>query len=80
MCTTTTSVGTYYLSDRLSMRLVLEASGNVLGRQGHLPFGEDFGESGSQEKHHFTSYKRDGESGTDYAINRQYHIEKKATS
>jgi len=25
-----------------------------------------------QEKHHFTSYERDGESTTDYAVNRQY--------
>ena len=62
----------YFLSDRLSERLALDTSGNVLGRQGHLPFGEDFGESGSQEKHHFTSYERDGESGTDYAFNRCY--------
>jgi hypothetical protein len=34
----------YLLSDRLSTRLVLDASGNALGRQGHLAFGEDFGE------------------------------------
>ena len=70
----TVSGGTsqYFLSDRLSMRLVLDGSGNVLGRQAHLPFGNDFGESGTQEKHHFTSYERDGESGTDYAVNRQY--------
>jgi hypothetical protein len=33
------------------------------GGQGHLPFGEDFGESGTQQKHHFTSYERDSESG-----------------
>ena len=62
----------WYLSDRLSTRLVLDNSGNVLGRQGHLPFGEDFGESGTQEKHHLTSYERDSESGSDYAVNRQY--------
>lgn len=62
----------YFLSDRLSTRLVLDTSGNVLGRQGHLPFGEDFAESGTQDKHHFTNYERDGESGTDYAVNRQY--------
>jgi RHS repeat-associated protein len=62
----------YFLSDRLSVRLSLDTSGNVIGRQGHLPFGEDFAESGTQEKHHFTSYERDGESGTDYAVNRQY--------
>lgn len=62
----------YFLSDRLSTRLVLDSSGNVIGRQAHLPFGEDFGESGTQEKHHFTSYENDGENGTDYAVNRQY--------
>ena len=62
----------YFLSDRLSVRLSLDSNGNVLGRQGHLPFGEDFAESGSQEKHDFTNYERDMESSTDYAINRQY--------
>ncbi len=62
----------WYVSDWLNTRLVLDASGNVIGRQGHLPFGDDFGESGSQEKHHFTSYERDAEAGTDYAVNRQY--------
>jgi RHS repeat-associated protein len=60
----------YFLSDRLSTRLVLNASGSVLGREAHLPFGEDFGESGSQEKHHFTSYERDSETSIDYALNR----------
>ncbi|MFY9553772.1 MAG: RHS repeat-associated core domain-containing protein, partial [Blastocatellia bacterium] len=62
----------YYLSDRLSTRLVLSPTGTVLGRQAHLPFGEDFAASGTQEKHHFTSYERDGESGLDYAVNRGY--------
>ena len=62
----------YFLNDRLSARLTLNTSGGVVGRQAHLAFGEDFGESGTQEKHHFTSYERDGESGTDYAVNRQY--------
>ncbi|MEK6406231.1 MAG: RHS repeat-associated core domain-containing protein [Acidobacteriota bacterium] len=62
----------YYLSDRLSTRVVLDSSGNVIGRQAHLPFGEDFAESGTQEKHHFTSYERDGESSTDYAVSRQH--------
>jgi RHS repeat-associated protein len=56
----------------LSTRVVLNTSGNVLGRQAHLPYGEDFGESGTQEKHHFTSYERDGEAVADYAVNRQY--------
>ncbi len=62
----------YYVSDVWSTRLVLDSSGNVLGRQGHLPFGTEFGESGTQEKHHFTSYEAETESGTDYAVNRQY--------
>jgi RHS repeat-associated protein len=62
----------YFLSDRLSTRLVLDSGGSVSGRMAHLAFGEDFGESGTQEKHHFTSYERDSESGTDYAVNRQY--------
>jgi RHS repeat-associated protein len=52
--------------------MTLDVSGNVLGRQAHLPFGEDFGQSGTQEKHHFTSYERDSEIATDYAVNRQY--------
>jgi RHS repeat-associated protein len=60
------------LSDPLSMRLALSDVGVVAGRQGHLPFGEDFAESGSQEKHHFTSYESDSESSTNYAVNRQY--------
>ena len=63
----------YFLSDRLSERVTLDASGNVLGRQAHLPFGEDFGQTGTQEKHHFTSYERDPESSAaDYAVNRYY--------
>jgi RHS repeat-associated protein len=62
----------YFLSDRLSARVVLDLNGNVVGRQAHLPFGEDFGETGTQEKHHFTSYERDGEAASDYAVNREY--------
>ncbi len=62
----------YYLSDRLSERVVTDTSGNVVGRQAHLPFGEDFATSGTQEKHHFTNYERDAESGLDYAVNRSF--------
>lgn len=60
----------YLLSDRLSVRLSLDSNASAVGRQGHLPFGEDFGESGTQEKHHFTNYEKDPESGLHYAINR----------
>src|ERR1041384_505651 len=52
-------VTSYFLSDRLSVRLTLDGSGNVIGRQAHLPFGEDFAESGAQQKQHFTGYERD---------------------
>jgi RHS repeat-associated protein len=62
----------YYLGDRLSVRMTLDNSGNVSSRRAHLPFGEDFAETGTQEKHQFTSYERDSESGLDYAINRGY--------
>jgi RHS repeat-associated protein len=65
-------VVTWYLSDRLSVRLLLDNGGAVVGRQGHLPFGEEVGVSGAQEKRRFTGYERDAESGTDYAVNRQY--------
>lgn len=63
----------YFINDRLSARLTLDDSGAVTGQQSHLPYGEDFGETGSQHKQHFTSYERDGESGTDYAVNRHYN-------
>ena len=71
---TKVATGQYFLSDRLSLRLTMDVNGNVTGRQAHLPFGEDFGESGAQDKHHFASYERDSENGSDYGINRQYSL------
>jgi RHS repeat-associated protein len=62
----------YFLKDKLSERLRLDANGNVLGVLGALPFGEDFAESGQQESHHFTTYERDAETGQDEAIHRYY--------
>ncbi|MEW6128915.1 MAG: RHS repeat-associated core domain-containing protein [Acidobacteriota bacterium] len=64
----------YFLSDRLSARVVLDASGTVVGRQAHLPFGEELGVSGESDKHRFTSYERDSEIGLDYAVNRYYSL------
>ncbi|HEY3138935.1 MAG TPA: RHS repeat-associated core domain-containing protein, partial [Blastocatellia bacterium] len=61
----------YYLSDRLSTRMTTDTNGTFKGTQDHLPFGEDGGIGGISEKHRFTNYERDAESGTDYAINRQ---------
>jgi RHS repeat-associated protein len=60
----------YFVRDRLSERLRLDASGNVTAQEGHVPFGEDFAESGPVEKHHFSTYERDPETGLDYAVNR----------
>jgi RHS repeat-associated protein len=62
----------YYHPDRLSTRMITDESGGVAGTQDHLPFGEDAGVTGENEKHRFTNYERDAESGTDYAVNRQY--------
>jgi hypothetical protein len=48
--------------------------GNYLGRQAHLVFGEHFAESGTKDKHHFTTYERDSEAGIDSAFNRHYPV------
>jgi RHS repeat-associated protein len=52
--------------------MITDGSGAVVGTQDHLPFGEDAGVVGENEKHRFTNYERDSESGTDYAVNRLY--------
>ncbi|MGH9958927.1 MAG: hypothetical protein ACREBC_17665, partial [Pyrinomonadaceae bacterium] len=44
-----------WLSDRLSLRVGLDQNGNVVGRQGHLPYGEEMGTSGEMDKRRFTS-------------------------
>jgi RHS repeat-associated protein len=63
----------YFHQDRLSSRLITDGSGLVAGAMDHLPFGEDAATgAGESDKHRFTSYERDSESGTDYAINRQH--------
>jgi RHS repeat-associated protein len=62
----------YYLADRLSTRMITDGNGAFKGTQDHLPFGEEAGTTGTTEKHRFTNYERDGESGSDYAINRQH--------
>jgi RHS repeat-associated protein len=64
----------YYLADRLSTRMITDGNGAFKGTQDHLPFGEEPGTTGTTEKHRFTNYERDGESGTNYAMNRQYAI------
>ena len=66
------SGNSYYLADRLSNRMITDTNGAFKGTQDHLPFGEEGGTTGGSEKHRFTNYERDSESGSDYAINRQY--------
>jgi len=62
----------YYHQDRLSTRMITDANGTAVGTSDNLPFGESFATTGEVEKHRFTNYERDSESGTDYAVNRQH--------
>jgi RHS repeat-associated protein len=62
----------FYHPDRLSKRIITDGSGAVKGEMDNLPFGENGGGVGESEKHRFTSYERDAETGSDYAVNRQY--------
>jgi hypothetical protein len=67
LATVTSGSTSYILSDRLSIRLTMGSGGSVTGQQAHLPFGEDFAGSGTQDKHRFTSYERDSEVSMDYS-------------
>ena len=62
----------FYHPDRLSNRMITDGSGVVKGTMDNLPFGEDGGVAGESEKHRFTTYERDAETASDYAMNRQY--------
>lgn len=61
---------TYYHSDHLSTRLLTDSSGNVVGQQGHYPFGESWYTSNTTTNWAFTTYERDAESQNDYAMAR----------
>jgi len=66
-------VTSYLHSDRLSIRLITNASGMVVGTASNFAFGAESGGTGTAtDKHQFTSYERDAETDTDYAMNRQY--------
>jgi RHS repeat-associated protein len=69
----------YHLSDHLSVRVTTDSGGNILGQQGHFPFGESWYVENPMNKSFFTSYERDAESGSgaagsgnDYALARNY--------
>src|SRR5262249_14702647 len=62
----------YQMRYQMRQRSALRRYENFVRPQARLTIGEEAGETGSQEKHHFTSYESDSETGLDYAINREY--------
>lgn len=62
----------YYHQDRLSARVLTDVSGNIVAQMSHEPFGEQLVEREEVNKWRFTNYERDGETSSDYAVNRQY--------
>lgn len=58
----------YHHADHLSVRATTDSSGNLMGQQGHYPFGESWYSASTTTKWQFTSYERDTESGNDYAV------------
>lgn len=63
----------YYHKDHLSVRVITDSAGHVIGQQGNFPFGEFWYSSGTTTKWKFTTYERDQESGLDYALARLYN-------
>ncbi|MGC1686542.1 MAG: RHS repeat-associated core domain-containing protein, partial [Candidatus Acidiferrales bacterium] len=60
----------YHISDHNSVRVTLDSNGNLVGQQGHFPFGEDWYETNVTTTRHYTTYERDAESANDYAMHR----------
>ena len=59
----------YYHRDHLSVRTITDGtSGTVVGQQAHYPYAETWYATGTTTDYRFTSYKRDAESGNDYAV------------
>jgi RHS repeat-associated protein len=64
---------TYRHQDHLSIRISTDGTsgsptyGQVVGTQGHFPFGETWYSSNLVSKYEFTTYERDPESSNDYA-------------
>lgn len=65
------SVLKYHYSDHLSIRATANATGTVLGQQGHYPFGESWYETVAVTTRRFTSYDRSS-SLFDSAVARNY--------
>jgi RHS repeat-associated protein len=62
----------YYHRDHLSNRLVTSSTGAVLEQLGHFPFGDTW-YNASHDKLYFTTYERDAESNSDFAMARFYN-------
>jgi RHS repeat-associated protein len=60
----------FHLRDHLSVRVNTDSSGNIIGEQGHYPFGDSWYLNNTTTKEQFTTYERDAESGNDYAMAR----------
>jgi RHS repeat-associated protein len=54
------------------VRLDTDANANLIGQQGHFPFGESWYVQGATTKWQFTGYERDPESVNDHALARTY--------
>jgi len=63
---------TFNYADHLSTRVSADAAGNPVRTYGHFPYGETAYETGAASDFKFTSYRRDANSGLDYADARFY--------
>ena len=68
LATIANGVVTYSYPDQLSTRVEADVNGAVTRTYGHLPFGDDWYETGASGKWKFTTYERDRESSLDYAM------------
>src|ERR1700683_3868475 len=70
LATVSSGAQSFYALDRLSVRATMDGSGNLIGQQGHYPYGEIWYSQNTTTKWKFTNYERDPESGNDYALSR----------
>ena len=65
----------YYAVDAIgSVRMVFDASGNVLTRMDYTPFGSEVQTAAGLPARRFADLHRDSEAGLDYAQARSYHV------
>src|SRR5438132_10974566 len=64
---------TYYHTDAIgSVRMITDATGQVLQRHDYLPFGEEWSPPGQTDKRLFAGKERDSETAFDYFGARYY--------